>query len=86
MIEFSTPFSRVEEVPFLVKSLIIDYLWLIILIYCLRIQSLTHPKHSMKNELMLIISVNIFLQIVEVILLSQQVGKDSLFFGLCSSY
>ena len=64
MIEFSTPFSRNEEVPFLVKSIIIEFVWLLVLIYCLKIQSLTHPKHSMKNELILIISVNLILQIV----------------------
>ena len=49
MIEFSTPFSYTEEVPFLIKTLIIETIWMLLLIYCLKIQSLTHPKHSMKN-------------------------------------
>ena len=63
IIQFSTPFSRYEEVPFLAKAMIVEFIWLGLLLYCLKIQSLTHSKHSMKNELILIIAVNLILQV-----------------------
>jgi hypothetical protein len=84
MIEFATPFARTEEVPFLAKTLIIEFIWLGLLIYCLKMQSSTHPKHSMKNELILVICVNIFLSIVDLIIIGNQVGEPSLFFKICS--
>lgn len=86
MIEFNTPFSRYEEVPFLFKAMIVEFIWLALLIYCLKLQSLTHPKHSMKDELILIIAVNLVLQVAEIIMVSQEVGESSIFFGLCSNF
>jgi hypothetical protein len=49
MIEFNTPFSRDDEVPYLSKNITVEFIWVLVLMYCLKIQSKTHSKYSMKK-------------------------------------
>lgn len=57
-----------------IKETIHEFIWLAAIIYCIWLQTLVHPKYSMKGELLTVFGIGFGFNIATIILYSTHIG------------
>jgi hypothetical protein len=60
-----------------------EFIWLCVMVYCLWLQTLVHEKYSMKNELLLVLSIGLLFNVISIGLYVSEIGYISIVNAIC---